>query len=114
MVSHWTVKSRVRAGLHPGQVATGPYRERNETNNHPHTAKGNLDSLINVTCMLLDSRWKLEHPEETPHIHGESNQTSHPVRGLNAPGTFVLLADRTNHCEVLYSTLLRTDQAYLQ
>jgi len=63
---------RARGGVHPGQVARPSQRhtETNETNNHAHwhCTRDNLESPINLTCMLLDGGRKPEYLERT-HAH---------------------------------------------
>ena len=66
-----------RGGVHPGQVASPSqgHTETNETNNHTQltlTPKDNLETPINLTCMLLDGGRKSEYSERTQAYTGRT------------------------------------------
>jgi len=66
---------RARGGVHPGQVAN-PSQGHTETNNHArsHSLLRTifLESPINLTCMFLDGKRKLEYPERTDAYTGRT------------------------------------------
>lgn len=95
-ISLWTWKSLgvsfpayhgVRGRVHPGQVASlsqGSNREREKT----FTLTANLESIINRTCMSLDSGKKPEYPERTCKFHTEG---THPVDSNAGPSYWEML-----------------------
>jgi len=81
------------------QSITGPHRDKQGKNHpHSHSLQGSfVESAVNLSCMFLSSRRKLEYPERSHAYTGRTCKlhTERPELGFE-PGTLLLWGDGAN------------------